>query len=69
MIEQRKPIALIVDEAHDLHSKTLIGLKRLMEVVADGGGTSSSSSIARFVEIFRPCLLLVRTFSAAMISA
>jgi type II secretory pathway predicted ATPase ExeA len=30
---------LIVDEAHDLHSKTLVGLKRLMEVVADGGGT------------------------------
>ncbi len=39
--KQRKPIALIVDEAHDLHSKTLIGLKRLMEVVADGGGTLS----------------------------
>jgi hypothetical protein len=30
---------LIVDEAHDLHSKTLVGLKRLMEVVADGGRT------------------------------
>lgn len=35
----RKPVALIVDEAHDLHPKTLVGLKRLMEVVADGGGT------------------------------
>jgi type II secretory pathway predicted ATPase ExeA len=35
----RKPVVLIVDEAHDLHSKTLVGLKRLMEVVADGGGT------------------------------
>jgi type II secretory pathway predicted ATPase ExeA len=34
----RKPVALFVDEAHDLHGKTLIGLKRLMEVVADGGG-------------------------------
>ncbi len=33
----RKPVALFVDEAHDLHSKTLVGLKRLMEVVADGG--------------------------------
>lgn len=35
----RKPVVLIVDEAHDLHSKTLVGLKRLMKVVADGGGT------------------------------
>ena len=35
----RKPVVLIVDEAHDLHLKTLVGLKRLMEVVADDGGT------------------------------
>lgn len=27
----------MVDEAHDLHHKTLTGLKRLMEVVADAG--------------------------------
>jgi len=37
----RKPVALFVDEAHDLHGKTLVGLKRLMEVVADGGGILS----------------------------
>jgi type II secretory pathway predicted ATPase ExeA len=37
----RKPVALFVDEAHDLHAKTLVGLKRLMEVVADGGGMLS----------------------------
>jgi type II secretory pathway predicted ATPase ExeA len=37
----RKPVALFVDEAHDLHGKTLIGLKRLMEVVTDGGGMLS----------------------------
>jgi type II secretory pathway predicted ATPase ExeA len=37
----RKPVALFVDEAHDLHAKTLSGLKRLMEVVADGGGMLS----------------------------
>ncbi|WP_345772075.1 AAA family ATPase, partial [Azospirillum formosense] len=37
----RKPVALFVDEAHDLHGKTLIGLKRLMEVLADGGGMLS----------------------------
>ncbi|HTV46140.1 MAG TPA: AAA family ATPase [Stellaceae bacterium] len=39
--KQRRPIALIVDEAHDLHANTLKGLKRLMEVVANGGGTLS----------------------------
>jgi type II secretory pathway predicted ATPase ExeA len=37
----RKPVVLFVDEAHDLHSKTLTGLKRLMEVIADGGGMLS----------------------------
>ena len=35
----RKPVALFVDEAHDLHPKTLVGLKRLVEVFADGGGS------------------------------
>nr|WP_236025276.1 hypothetical protein [Arenibaculum pallidiluteum] len=30
-------MALFVDEAHDPHVKTLIGLKRLMEATADGG--------------------------------
>jgi type II secretory pathway predicted ATPase ExeA len=34
-----KPVVLIVDESHDLHPKTLVRLKRLMEVVADSGGT------------------------------
>jgi type II secretory pathway predicted ATPase ExeA len=33
----RKPAALFVDEAHDLHPKTLRGLKRLSEVVKDAG--------------------------------
>ena len=36
-----KPVALFVDEAHDLHPKTLNGLKRLMEVIAQGGGVLS----------------------------
>lgn len=36
-----KPIALFIDDAHDLHSKTLVGLKRLIEVVRDGNGTLS----------------------------
>ncbi|MBV8883721.1 MAG: ExeA family protein [Chroococcidiopsidaceae cyanobacterium CP_BM_RX_35] len=37
----KKPVALFVDEAHDLHSSTLTGLKRLIEVVEDGGGLLS----------------------------
>ncbi len=36
-----KPIALFIDEAHDLHSKTLVGLKRLIELIQDGGGVLS----------------------------
>jgi type II secretory pathway predicted ATPase ExeA len=35
--KRRKPVALLVDEAHDLHSKTLVGLKRLMELVRYNG--------------------------------
>ena len=38
---RRKPVALFVDEAHNLHPKTLTGLKRLMEVIVDGGGKLS----------------------------
>ena len=37
----RRPVALFVDEAHDLHNNTLVGLKRLMEVVSDAGGSLS----------------------------
>lgn len=39
--KRQKPVALFIDEAHDLHSKTLIGLKRLIEVVQDGDGILS----------------------------
>ncbi len=38
--KRRKPVVLIVDEAHDLHHSTLTGLKRLIEMVADGGKLS-----------------------------
>ena len=38
--KRQKPIALFIDDAHDLHSKTLIGLKRLIEVVRDSGTIS-----------------------------
>jgi type II secretory pathway predicted ATPase ExeA len=37
----KRPVALFVDEAHDLNGNTLTGLKRLMEVVQDGGGRLS----------------------------
>lgn len=37
----RKPVALFVDEAHDLHGNTLNGLKRLMEIIVAGGGLLS----------------------------
>jgi len=39
--KRNKPVALLVDDAHDLHSKTLLGLKRLIEVIRDGKGTLS----------------------------
>jgi hypothetical protein len=37
----RRPVVLFVDEAQDLNGNTLNGLKRLMEVVEDGGGLLS----------------------------
>jgi type II secretory pathway predicted ATPase ExeA len=37
----KKPVALFVDDAHELHPKTLVALKRLIELVAEGGGQLS----------------------------
>jgi type II secretory pathway predicted ATPase ExeA len=42
--KRQRPIALFIDDAHDLHSKTLIGLKRLIEVVRDSGGHTFGST-------------------------
>lgn len=39
--KNKRPVALFVDEAHDLHSHTLIGLKRMMELVEHGDGKLS----------------------------
>jgi type II secretory pathway predicted ATPase ExeA len=39
--KRKKPVVLFIDEAHDLKRETLVGLKRLMEMVRDGGGTLS----------------------------
>lgn len=37
----KKPVALFIDNAHDLHPKTLTALKHLMELVIEGGGQLS----------------------------
>jgi type II secretory pathway predicted ATPase ExeA len=37
----KKPVVLFVDDAHDLHGNTLKALKRLTELVQDGGGQLS----------------------------
>lgn len=39
--KHKRPVALFIDEAHDLHPTTLTGLKRLMEVVEEGEGRLS----------------------------
>lgn len=39
--KNKRPVALFVDEAHDLNGHTLTGLKRLMELVEDGDGPLS----------------------------
>lgn len=41
VVRSGKPVALFIDEAHDLYGRTLNGLKRLMEVVGRGGGNLS----------------------------
>ena len=37
----KKPVALFIDDAHDLHPKTPTALKRLIELLAEGGGQLS----------------------------
>lgn len=39
--QERKPVVLVVDEAHDLPLQTLKDIKRVSEIVSDGGGTLS----------------------------
>ena len=39
--KRKKPVALFIDEAHDLHGQTLIGIKRLIELVQDSGAILS----------------------------
>lgn len=39
VIRIKKPILLIIDDAHDLKSSALVGLKRIVEIVNDAGGT------------------------------
>ena len=44
--KKNKPVVLFIDEAHDLHAKTLVGLKRLMEMIRLPGGGSLSIVLA-----------------------
>ncbi len=37
MKKHKKPVALFIDEAHDIHGLTLLGLKRLVETTASQG--------------------------------
>lgn len=37
----KKPVALFIDDAHDLPARTLTALKRLLELAAEGGGQLS----------------------------
>jgi len=39
--KKKKPVVVFIDDAHQLLSKNLIGLKRLMEIVRSGKGTLS----------------------------
>jgi type II secretory pathway predicted ATPase ExeA len=39
--QREKPVALFVDDAHDLHRETLLGLKRLIELARRRGGCLS----------------------------
>lgn len=41
IVKSKKPIVMLVDEAHDLNSNTLVGLKRLVELAEDVGGLLS----------------------------
>jgi type II secretory pathway predicted ATPase ExeA len=64
--KQKKPVALFIDEAHDLHTKTLVSLKRLMEVVEDGGGLLSivlAGHIKLKNDLMRPSLEEIGTRS------
>jgi type II secretory pathway predicted ATPase ExeA len=38
---RKKPVALFIDEAHDLHHKTLVRLKRLIEVIQEADSVLS----------------------------
>ena len=49
--KQRKPVALIVDEAHDLHHKTLVGLKLNTTIRSARKIASSTSEVTKRVVI------------------
>jgi type II secretory pathway predicted ATPase ExeA len=59
----RRPVALFVDEAHDLHGKTLTGIKRTMEGIADGNKNVDLSAGLK-VGLTKPETDLTGTFGA-----
>ena len=44
--KSKRPVALFVDEAHDLNGHTLTGLKRLLELAEDDSGRRLSIVLA-----------------------
>ena len=58
----KHPVALFVDEAQELNSNTLAGLKRLMKLVEDGGGLLSIDFVWRVQS--RLCRNVIIEYSA-----
>ena len=56
ILKKNKPVALFIDEAHDLARATLKGLKRLLETVQEDGGR-----IAEFWLDIRACEMSLST--------
>lgn len=55
----KKPVELFIDDAHDLHPKTLTSLKRLFELATDGKGKISVVLIGHPKlknDLRRPCM-------------
>jgi hypothetical protein len=60
--KRQKPIALFIDDAHDLHSKTLIGLKRLIEVVRCLACRSNPNLITSGLDFSSPSIVWLSIF-------
>ena len=57
--KRNRPVALFIDEAHDLHHKTLVGLKRLQEIVREADSVLSIVLIGHpklSIDLSRPAM-------------